>query len=206
MSITGSSNAMKNQQQKSKNIPLLILLICLIPVVGSTLLYLFWKPSDFVNNGELIGPNPVGELRVGIFNNSPFTFSVVDGRWAFVSMASVSCEEDCQKRLYLMRQIRLTQGAESERIDRILFSLDGLELSPELVSQHAGTYFVESTEEELNQIFGEYTDRDRFIYLIDPVGNLMMKFPDGMNPSLIKKDVSKLLKISKGWKRIDEPE
>ncbi len=197
---------MKNQQQKSKNIPLLILLICLIPVVGSTLLYLFWKPSDFVNNGELIGPNPVRDLRIGMSNNSPFTFSVVDGRWAFVSMASVSCEEDCQKRLYLMRQIRLTQGAESERIDRIFFSSDGLELSPELVSQHVGTYFVESTEEELNQIFGEHADRDRFIYLIDPVGNLMMKFPDGMNPSLIKKDVSKLLKISKGWKRIDEPE
>ena len=206
MSITGSSSAMKNQQQKSKNIPVLILLICLIPVVGSTLLYLFWKPSDFVNNGELIGPTPVRDLRVGTLNNSPFTFSVVDGRWAFVSMASTSCDEDCQGRLYLMRQIRLTQGAESERIERIFFSSVGLELSPELVSQHVGTYFVESTEEELDPIFGGHTDRDRFIYLIDPVGNLMMKFPDGMNPSLIKKDVSKLLKISKGWKRIDEPE
>jgi hypothetical protein len=206
MSITGSSNAMKNQQQKSKNIPLLILLICLIPVVGSTLLYLFWKPSDFVNNGELIGPTPVRDLRVGTLNNSPFTFSVVDGRWAFISMASTSCAEDCQRRLYLMRQIRLTQGAESERIERIFFSSGALKLSPELVRQHLGTYFVESTKEELNHIFGEYADRDRFIYLIDPVGNLMMKFPDGMNPSLIKKDVSKLLKISKGWKRIDEPE
>ena len=51
--------------------------------------------------------------------------------------------------------------------------------------------------------FGDLTEAKDYIYLVDQIGNLMMRFPLTIDPSLMKKDVKKLLKISKAWKKIN---
>ncbi|MDC1311835.1 cytochrome C oxidase subunit I [Burkholderiales bacterium] len=183
-------------------IPWIVLTICLLPVIASTALYNFWEPDGFVNNGELIEPVPLSDLEVPSIDDDIFSFADLKGLWSFVSIDSSECADACVKKLYLMRQIRLTQGAEKDRLERIHFSV-GNRLERDLIDEYDGTRFITIPDVRALQAFGDLTEAEDHIYLVDQIGNLMMRFPLTIDPSLMKKDVKKLLKISKAWKKIN---
>ena len=193
-----------NVMRKKNNslIPWIVLTICVLPVIASTALYHLWEPEGFVNNGELIEPVPLAGLEVPSNDNDAFSFSDLNGLWSFVSIDSSECADACVKKLYLMRQIRLTQGAEKERLERIHFSVDN-RMQRVLTDEYEGTRFVSVSDAQALAAFGDLTEATKYIYLVDQIGNLMMRFPLTIDPSLMKKDVKKLLKISKAWKKIN---
>lgn len=110
-----------------------------------------------------------------------------------------------------MRQLRLTQGKDKDRIERVLllsepgkaaFSTSGVE---SLEKVHEGMHQVYLTPDQRAQLLGTAAQAittgkppDKSIYLVDPLGHLMMRFPEDPDPSRMKKDLSKLLK----WSRV----
>ena len=194
----------KDAMPKKNNslIPWIVLTVCVLPVIASTALYHLWEPDGFVNNGELIEPVPLSDLVVPSIEDDVFLFSDLNGLWSFVSIDSSECGEACIKKLYLMRQIRLTQGAEKDRLERIHFSVGG-ELQRTLIDEYDGTRFIAVSDVQALDAFGDLTAAEEYIFLIDQIGNLMMRFPLTIDPSLMKKDVKKFLKISKAWKKIN---
>jgi hypothetical protein len=112
-------------------------------------------------------------------------------------------------KLYQMRQVRLTQGREIERIERVWLIDDAAQLDTMIMRAFDGTRMVRAAASPLLAQFplpasnkaGEGAAakpnvRDH-IYLIDPLGNLMMRFPRDADPSRIKKDVERLLRVSR---------
>ena len=198
----GSSNNNVTRKKNNSSIPWIVLTVCLLPVIASTALYHLWEPEGFVNNGELIEPVPLAGLEVPSIDDDVFLFSDLSGLWSFVSIDSSECTDACVKKLYLMRQIRLTQGAEKERLERIHFSV-GNRLQKTLTDEYDGTRFISVRDARALDAFGDLTEAKDYIYLVDQIGNLMMRFPLTIDPSLMKKDVKKLLKISKAWKKIN---
>jgi glutathione peroxidase-family protein len=97
----------------------------------------------------------------------------------------------------------LTQGAEKERINRVHLFPGGAIDDAELLTKYDGTIFVSLANVDQLEVFGDESDLSRYIFLVDQIGNLMMRFPVDINPSLMKKDVTKLLKLSKGWKTVN---
>ena len=196
----------EDRQKNSRNqwTPWLVLAVCVLPVVAATVLYLFWEPEKFVNNGELIEPIPISNLLLSTVDGNGFTFQSLAGAWAFVSLDRSSCDELCERKLYLMRQIRLTQGAEKDRLKRIHFSIDSIAISDAIREEYAGTEFVTLANITSLEIFGKPEQAIGYIFVVDQIGNLMMKFPSDINPSLMKKDIANLLKISKAWKTIHD--
>ena len=182
--------------------PWIVLTICVMPVIASTALYHFWEPDGFVNNGELIEPVPLSGLEIPSIEDDVFLFSDLNGLWSFVSIDSSECADACVQKLYLMRQIRLTQGAEKDRLERIHFSV-GNRLQSTLTDEYDGTRFITVSDARALNAFGDLSEAEDYIYLVDQIGNLMMRFPLTIDPSLMKKDVKKLLKISKAWKKIN---
>lgn len=181
----------------------LILAICVLPIITATALYFLWTPTRFVNNGELLEPVPLSEVVLSRSGGGQFAFSELDGRWTFVSIDDASCDDYCQRKLYLMRQIRLTQGKDAERIERLWLIRDGAQPSPQISVEYEGTRAVALASGQSLRRFpsdGSVTD---YIYLIDPFGNLMMRFPHDIDPSRIKKDIAKLLRISSGWRQVE---
>ena len=165
--------------------------IALLPFVGSWLLYWLWEPDAHVNYGELIAPLSLAEIR------APEELSKLRGRWVFLTVDSGACNEHCRRKLYVMRQVRLTQGQNMERIERAWLIDDGGAPAADLLAEHAGMHVVQAQGNELLSklpVAGMLRDH---IYLIDPLSNVMLRYPRDADASRMKKDLTRLLKASR---------
>ena len=158
----------------------LVFLACAAPFVLAWLAYqLGWGVSGGGGNyGELIAPRPVaGPL------------APLRGKWVLVTFDAAACDALCEKKLYIVRQIRKAQGKEAERIERLWIVTDGGKPRAELLAAIEGSHTTTSNVD----FPGE---RTQHIYLVDPLGNLMMRFPPDPDPSKMLKDLQRLLKYS----------
>jgi hypothetical protein len=152
---------------------------CLAPFVLATLAYRFdWSSGQASNYGELVPPQIV----------SGPGFDRARGKWLLVTADAAACDAYCEKKLYFMRQVRRAQGKEMERIERVWLLTDEAKPRAEVLAAIEGTRIEKSS----NPLFS----RDH-IYLVDPLGNLMMRFPREPDPSRMIKDLQRLLKYSR---------
>lgn len=164
--------------------------VALLPFVGSYLLYWFWKPDALVNYGELLGA-PLPELQAAA------ALPELKGKWAFVMVDSSSCDEWCRRKLYIMRQVRLTQGKDMERVERAWLLDDAQAPQVALMSEYAGTRLLQASGSALLAKLPTTGSVRDHIYLVDPLGNLVLRYPRDADPSRIKKDLSRLLRASR---------
>lgn len=165
--------------------------VALFPFVGSVVLYLLWKPETFVNYGELIAPLPVTDTA------APGGLQELRGKWVFLMVDAAACDAYCRQKLYIMRQVRLTQGEKMERIERAWMVDDGGSVPAGVLQEYPGTHLIDAAGAALvARLAASGSARDH-IYLIDPLGNVMLRYPRDPDPSLIKKDIARLLRASR---------
>src|SRR5690349_13769336 len=113
--------------ERGSRFPLwLIIALCAAPVVASYLLYYFAPPARTANYGELIEPRPLPDAPLTLAGGDPFRLSQLKGKWVLVTVDGSRCEAACEKKLVYLHQLRLTQGRNQERIERLwLVSDDG---------------------------------------------------------------------------------
>ena len=180
---------------------LLLGTISLAPIVGSLLLYYFWRPQAFTNYGELLAAVPLAGVTIPARDDKALRIDELRGNWILLTVDSGNCDDYCQSKLYVMRQIRLTQGKDQERIKRIWLIPDGVPPPPGIEAEYRGTRAVLLTNGDfLARLPVTDSPRDH-IYVIDPFGNLMMRFPRDVDAQRMKKDIEKLMKNSSGWIR-----
>jgi hypothetical protein len=161
---------------------LLIAAVCVAPAALAWLVYLSgWSLGTRGNYGELLPPRPV--------NGRPL--EALRGRWVLVSFDASACDAYCEKKLYFMRQARRAQGKEMGRIERLWLLTDGGKPRPELLAA------IEDTHVASFGPAGFPGNVREHIYVVDPLGNLMMRFPKDPDPSRIIKDLQRLLKVSR---------
>ncbi|HEX2605157.1 MAG TPA: cytochrome C oxidase subunit I, partial [Oxalicibacterium sp.] len=109
-----------------------------------------------------------------------------------------TCPETCQKKLYDVRQLRLTQGKDMDRIERVWLITDNAPLDTMLMREYDGTRLLRAKADLVNAWLPveSGTVASDHLFMIDPLGNLMMRFPKDADPNKIKKDITKLLKAS----------
>jgi hypothetical protein len=155
-------------------------LVCAAPIVLGTAAYLLgWSPGGASNHGELLAPKPVSG------------FQPLRGKWVLVMFDAAACDPYCERKLYFMRQVRRAQGKNMDRVERLWAITDGGKPRGELLAAIEGTR-IESRETD-GAFPGNAVDH---IYLVDPLGNLMMRFPRDPDPSKMIKDLQRLLKYS----------
>ena len=163
-----------------RNKLLWVALVCTAPLVLGTAAYLLgWSPGAPSNYGELIPPKviaPLGELR---------------GKWVLVTFDAAACDAYCERKLYIARQVRRAQGKDMERIERLWVLTDAGKPRAEALAASEGTRVARIPAESFP---GTPTDH---IYVVDPLGNLMMRFPRDPDPSRVIKDLQRLLKYSR---------
>jgi hypothetical protein len=192
------------EQDKSRNRGrwklLAILLVCAAPIILSYLTYYVIKPSSRTNYGTLIDPRnyPIPPLGTATLDGKPAALADYQGKWIMLQVDGGSCPETCQKKLYDMRQLRLTQGKEMDRIERVWLITDKEPLDTMLMREYDGTHLLRARADLVNAWLPveEGTVAADHIFMIDPLGNLMMRFPKDADPNKIKKDINKLLKAS----------
>jgi hypothetical protein len=165
-----------------RNKLLWIALVCAAPIVLGTAAYLFgWAPGTTSNYGELLPPRPVSAPGL----------EPLRGKWVFVMFDAAACDPYCEEKLYFMRQVRRAQGKDMDRVERLWVLTDRGKPRAELLAAIEGTSFGNFSPDGFP---GNAPDH---IYLVDPLGNLMMRYPRDPDPTKMIKDLQRLLKYSR---------
>lgn len=179
---------------------LLVVAVCAAPMIASYLTYYVIKPEGRNNYGDLIDPRqyPIPPLGSAQLDGKPAKLEDYKGKWVMLQVAGGDCDDACKTRLFAMRQLRLMQGKEMERIERVWLITDAKPLDTVLMREYDGTDMLRVDAGLLRAWLptDQGTRMEDHIYLIDPRGNLMMRFPKDGDPGKIKKDISKLLRAS----------
>jgi hypothetical protein len=178
---------------------ILVLLVCAAPVLASYFTYYVIRPEGRINYADLIEPQrPVGDTVIQHLDGTADTLASLRGKWVLVAAASPACDAACSTALYNIRQVRLTSGRERERVERLWLLTEPGEPDPALLAQHEGLIVRRIAADSLTRFEPATGGRSAdHIFIIDPMGNLMMRFPAQPDPSRMKKDLIKLLRASR---------
>jgi cytochrome oxidase Cu insertion factor (SCO1/SenC/PrrC family) len=180
----------------------MVLAVCASPMIFSYFTYYVVKPEGRTNYGTILDPREFPMPVLDGVNQLGETqeLSALKGKWLLVQADLGSCLEACQKKLFEQRQLRTMQGKAMDRIERVWLVLDQTPIDPKILPGIDGTKILRVNPESLKKwlpVDKELnTQVTEHMYLIDPLGNLMMRFPKNADPSKVKKDLSKLLKAS----------
>jgi len=164
---------------------LLIAAVCLAPLVLGTLAYFFrWEVGAPGNYGELLKPREL--------SGPPFA-PRLRGKWVMIAFDAAACDAWCERKLYYMRQVRRAQGKDTDRVVRVWVVTEGGQPRPELVQAFEGTEVFHPGQGFTRRFPGDPVDH---IYLVDPQGNLMMRWPRDADPSRMLKDLQRLMRVA----------
>nr|WP_314862709.1 cytochrome C oxidase subunit I [uncultured Undibacterium sp.] len=179
---------------------LAVLAVCASPLIASYFTYYVIKPGSKNNYGSLIDPrqHPMPTLGLQSEDGKLTELSSLKGKWLILQIDDASCAEACQRKLLEIRQLRLIQGKNMDRIERVWLITDAQPVAEKLKPGIAGTHLLRSDKSKLEKWLPTESGSNLHdhIYLVDPLGNLMMRYPKDADPNKIKKDLSKLLKAS----------
>jgi hypothetical protein len=178
----------------------LVVLICASPMIASYLTYFVIKPQSRTNYGELIDPrsHPMPTLGSTSLDGKSTELEAYRGKWIMLQADSGDCGDGCRAKLFQQRQLRLTTGKEMDRIERVWLVTDDRPVDTMLLREYDGTRVLRADPAKLRQWLPveQGAGIADHVYMIDPLGNLMMRFPKNPDPNKMKKDISKLLRAS----------
>ncbi|NEX64316.1 SCO family protein [Noviherbaspirillum galbum] len=181
---------------------LVVFAICASPLIASYFTYFVVKPQSRTNYGTLIDPRgyPIpSSLGSASLDGKPEPLDTYKGKWIMLFPHDAECGEPCRKILHDMRQLRLAQGKDMDRLERVWLVTDKSPLDTTLMREYDGTHMLRADPSAVNAWLpaDNGTIPADHWYLIDPLGNLMMRFPKDADPNKIKRDLAKLLKASR---------
>lgn len=184
---------------------LLVLLLCASPVVASYITYYFIRPEGRRNFGELINPQRiVPNLNATQLSGASFNVQTLTGQWLLVSVSGGACDAVCQKHLYLQRQLRESLGKEKDRLDWVWLVSDVAPVPDALLPALKGATVLRLPADQITTWMQPAAGQQLMdhLYLIDPMGNWMMRFPPGLDAAAAKKaksDIDRVMRASASW-------
>lgn len=184
---------------------LLVLLACAAPVVASYFTYYVIRPEGRSNYGSLILPTrSIPALALRTLDGATLDARSLRGQWLLVSVGPSACAGACEKRLFMQRQVRQMLGRERDRLDKVWLVTDDAPLKPELraalegavpvrVLRVAPTELARWLEPAPGQALEDH------LYIVDPMGEWMMRTPANPDPARLKRDLERLLRASAFW-------
>jgi hypothetical protein len=159
-----------------------------------------WRPVKRVNHGELIIPaRPLPEDRpAAAFDTETVPAQLFRQKWSLVYVGDGRCGDTCRHALYVMRQTRLSLNNEMTRVNRVFLATSGCCARDFLAHEHPGLLVLNATEVSANALLDTFpaADREQSLFVVDPLGNLMMRFDLRQNPRGLLEDLKKLLSLS----------
>ena len=204
---TGTSALDASRTSHGRLKMLAVLFICALPVIASYLTYYVIRPSHTKSFGELVQPQrPMPDLAATTLDGKTTTLASLRGQWLLVSVAGGACAKPCPDHLYMQRQLRETLGKEKDRLDWVWLISDDAPLAPELLARLTDPVMKTQGFQALRIKESDLTDWLQGgvarLYLIDPQGNYMMRFPEHMSieqAAKAKADINRLLRASSFW-------
>lgn len=176
---------------------LLVLAICAAPVIASYFTYYVIHPQTARSYGQLVPQKPL-----------PAPLANLKGQWLLVSVAGGACDAACERNLYLQRQLRESLGRDKDRVDWVWIVDDAQPVRAELSAALKQATVVRLDAAQVSQWLAPAPGQSLHdpIYVVDPMGNWMMRFPPAGDRELdtaaaknMKRDLDRLLRASASW-------
>jgi hypothetical protein len=200
---------------RSRNLRMLAALAALFLVPLLLAFYMYygtgWRPIKRVNHGTLISPaRPLAAVNLkreslsdpdpnapppGITAPEPKHFK---DKWSLVYIGEGNCDERCRQALYVMRQTRESLNNNMTRVERIFLVTGNCCAREFLLHEHPGLIAADATSADGARVLQEFPadGRPYSVFIVDPLGNLMMSYDSRQNPKGLLEDLQKLLRLS----------
>ncbi|MGA1327233.1 MAG: SCO family protein [Rubrivivax sp.] len=200
--------ALKRRTLSGRVKMLLVLLACAAPVIASYFTYYVIRPDGRTNYGTLLQPGaPIPPaLNLRTVQGAPVAPESLKGQWLLVVVDEGACDADCEKRLFMQRQLREMLGRESDRLDKVWLVTGSTVPRPELIAalaQGVPPTVLRVAEDDLKAWLQPEPGQAlrSHLYVVDPMGVWMMRMPADPEPNRVKRDLDRLLRASSSWDR-----
>ena len=196
---------MAKQQRSGRVRMLLVVAACAAPVLASYFTFYVIQPRGHAY-GELIAPTVDLPLNLSLRDmaGKPVLAESLKGQWLLTLVQAGACDADCEKQLFMQRQLREMLGKERDKVEKVLLLADDAPLKPELQKALAAgvpVTVLRAPRAELEAWLkpaegGALRDH---LFVIDPIGRWMLRSPAKPDPGKVKGDLNRLLKANAGW-------
>ena len=214
MSSNSTPSSVAPQKKRSRLPLILVLLVSLAPVVAAVLMYNNpqWWPQEVAGVGELVTPQreipSPSQMPLTTLNGEPFDLNTLKGRWVLLSADDGDCGDDCARKLFITRNVHASQGKNVDRMARMWLITDDQPVPQRVLDAYEGMIMVRGDAGQMAQfllgldapvdVTPEVTQAlNAAIWVIDPLGHLMLSFPPGVDPERLRNDVRQLVRNSR---------
>jgi hypothetical protein len=162
-----------------------------------------YRPASMTNSGQLLDPVfTLTEFNYQSINDEAFGNEDVEKVWTLLHFIEGECEAACSESLYNTRQMRISFGKDIDRLDRVAVVSSSVksESNRKMWASHPDLKVLIGTGKGMGQQIEnevpQFNRSSNAVYLLDPLGNVVMRFPATLEVKLMKKDIKKLLKLS----------
>lgn len=182
---------MSDSPKRQRRTLVLLLALFFLPLAASFILYygFQWRPAGGTNHGELLQP-----LR-----QMPEVAAPLLDKWALVYVGDGRCDDACRNALVVARQTRLSLAKEMVRVNRALLATGGCCDQDYLAREHEGLLSIDASDAQARAALQSVLpagDLANDLFIVDPHGNIVMRFDARANPRGLLDDMKKLLKLS----------
>ena len=186
---------------------LAVLAVCAAPVIASYFTYYVVRPEGRRNFGELVEQRPLPAIPATSLDGKPIALRSLRGQWLLVSVSGGECDPACEQHLYLQRQLREALGRDKERLDWVWLITDNKPVREALLPALSQATVLRVNEAQLGRWLAAKPGREvsDHLYVVDPIGNWMLRFPAGLdmtNAPKASRDLERLLRAPASW---DQP-
>lgn len=213
LSQPGKQDAMladRPVKPRSKTPLVIIFLMSLAPVIAAVLLYFVpqLRPDGSANYGMLVEPQrPIpsaAELKLTTLDGQPFDLNSLKGKWLLVAADGGACPESCARKLFILRNSHASQGKHVERLARVWFITDDAPVPEKVLEAYKGATMVRVDPVALKRYLttmpeknGQEVSLADPMWVIDPLGNLILQYPSAAEPEKFRNEVRKLVQNSR---------
>ncbi|HVF64183.1 MAG TPA: hypothetical protein VNE58_09330 [Casimicrobiaceae bacterium] len=191
--MTSPERCPARHARRSKRTLVMIAAAVIAPVALSYSIYFFAPRGAFTNYGELLPTKPIAPITGVEDSGKMFRLAERPGRWVVLIPSTRTGQKANETMLFATRQARTMQGRERERIERLWLVADEAHADAKLVAEHPDVVVVRTSAEQIRTL----PKGAEAIYLIDPLGNLVLAWPRDPDIKALSRDLSRLLKASR---------
>lgn len=189
---TSAAPASSTDARRGRRTLLLIAAVALAPMVGATVAYYFFPGSAQTNYGKLLEVGPAPSVTGTTLDGKSFALSHLHGKWVLIHAGSGNCAGACERELYATRQARTIQGREQDRVVRAWLITDEVTPDSRILQEHPGVIVARVSPGALAALPAGAGG----IYLVDPLSNLVLQYPEEPDIKALSKDLGRLLRAS----------
>jgi cytochrome oxidase Cu insertion factor (SCO1/SenC/PrrC family) len=200
-------SASPDNHLRSRNLRMLAMLagLFLLPLLLAFYMYYAtdWRPMKRVNHGTLISPVralPAVKLprESSVDADTAADAGALRNKWSIVYIGAGNCDEPCRQALYVMRQTRLSLNNEMSRVGRVFLTTGNCCAREFLTHEHPGLLVLDASNAPGERLLHQFPadGRPYSLFIVDPLGNLMMSYDARQNPKGLLEDLQKLLRLS----------